>query len=106
METPAGGPGLQGGRQNRNAPPDNVPPDQRQRLVDPLAAWLLRASARYHLVREGAMTLDEAFDNAFVCDFLEATGACQCHTSITRSFDRVARELREDRLRRWRRERP
>ena len=70
---------------------------------DPRAAWLLRASARYHLVRNGMMSLNEAFDDHFICDLFDAIpNACPCHFAINRNFERIARELRKERLRKWR----
>ena len=100
MKTPACvGPGLREGNSESDAPPDSVLAAPTSRPDDPRAAWLLRASARYHLVKNGAMTLAEAFSPDFVCDLLDATVACQCHTSITKNFDRIARELRRRRSR-------
>jgi hypothetical protein len=53
------------------------------------------------------MTLDQAFDDHFVCDLFDAIPtACPCHTAINRNFNRIARELREERLRRRRWSRP
>jgi hypothetical protein len=72
-KTPAVGPGLRGEKSESGKPsPDSAGLDHRQQPVDPRAAWLLRASARYHLVREAAMTLDEAFSPDFIDDFLTA----------------------------------
>jgi hypothetical protein len=77
-----------------------------QQLVDPRAGILLRAAVRYDLLRAGEIDLDTAFDCQFVSDILEATSTCPCHSGINQNFDRIARELREERLRRWRRSQP
>jgi hypothetical protein len=58
------------------------------------------------LLHAGLLDLESAFDTHFVSDFLEATGACRCHGDISRNLDRISRELREERLRRWRRSQP
>jgi hypothetical protein len=101
---PAGGPGQGGGSNSNNPPPDTAPDQERQRSVDPRAAWLLRAASRYDLLRAGAMTLDQAFDLHFVSDLLDAIpDICPCHTSICDHFDAACYEFRFERLQRWRR---
>jgi len=87
--------------EKKNVAPNNAAPEHRQ--PDLRASWLLRAACRYDLLREGVIDLDEAFDDQFVCDFLEATNCCPCDSAISGHFDRVCCELREERLRRWRR---
>jgi hypothetical protein len=70
-----------------------APPGPDQQPVDPRAAILLRAAARYDLLRAGEIDLAQAFDSHFVADFLEATGACPCRSAIVSSpRPRKARE--------------
>jgi hypothetical protein len=95
MKNPGrGGPGQGDDQQIKRRSPCTGSPDSRQ--IDLRASLLLRASARFHLVREGAMSLDEAFDDQFICDILEATGACSCFHHINQNFDRAARQFREE----------
>jgi hypothetical protein len=89
-----------------NCSPPIAPLAPDQQPVDPRAAILLRAAVRYDLLRAGDIDLDSAFDCQFVSDFLDATGACPCHSAINRHFDRQHRPLCEERLSRWRRSRP
>lgn len=101
-KAPAVGPGQgEESESGKLSPP--IAPACPERQVDPRAAILLRASARYHLVREGAMTLDEAFSPDFVDDFLTATNSCPCQRAQILHFDRLYRRDRAERLRRWRR---
>jgi hypothetical protein len=62
-----------------NCSPPIAPLGPDQQHVDPRAAILLRAAARYDLLRAGEIDLAQAFDGHFVSDFLEATSACPCH---------------------------
>jgi hypothetical protein len=72
-KAPADGPGIEGKTKH---PSISVQPAQGQRPVDIRASLLLRAAARYDLLHHGVIGLDEAFDNQFISDLLEATGAC------------------------------
>lgn len=75
--------------------------EREDRGVDPRAAIMLRMACRYDLLRAGAMSLDEALDDQFIADFLDAVGACWCR-HVVDHFDRVHHEDREQRLRKWR----
>ncbi len=97
---PALGPGQGDKEGSGKASAPIAPLSPRQQPVDPRAALLLRAAARYDLLRHGEVTLDQAFDCAFVDDFLTATNACPCQCAQHQHFDRIARELRDERLRR------
>jgi hypothetical protein len=92
------------GQGEGNEHPSPIAPlDRHQACIDPRAAILLRAAARYDLLRSGEIELDQAFDPAFVDDILAATGACPCRDAMDRHFDRIRFEDRAARLRQWRR---
>ena len=53
------------------------------RQVDPRAVFLLRAAARFELFEAGAMTVDEALDDALVEDFRAvAEITCRCEREM------------------------
>src|SRR5215469_1154318 len=76
--------------------------EHQDRHVDPRAAILLRAASRYNLLRHGEITLDDAFSENFVDDFLEAVGAIW-RRQMFEHWDRIWFEDRAERLRKWRR---
>src|SRR5262249_41677691 len=89
------------GSKAANCSPPIAPPGPDQQPADPRAAILLRAAARYDLLHAGEIDLATAFSPDFVDDFLSATNACPCQCAQHQHFDRFARALREERLRRW-----
>ena len=71
--------------------------------IDPRLAWLGRASARLVLVEAGMIDLDDALDDHFVADLLDAIPTvCPCYSAQCRHFDRIRLELRQEQFRRWR----
>ena len=71
--------------------------------IDPRLALLASASARFDLVNAGAMTLDEALDNAFIEQFRWIGGlVCYCEFESMQNFDRIYQEKRRRELQEWR----
>jgi hypothetical protein len=102
-ETPAVGPG-QGEQQESkcNGSPHTALGSKRQQ-IDPRLAFLACAGARLDLVEAGAITLDEALDDEFIERFRSvAEITCRCEREILDAFDRVHRQLSEQRLLDWR----
>jgi hypothetical protein len=99
-------PRFEGAGQGENSstkyPPDTPLAQDRQR-IDPRLAFLACASARLMLVESGAMTLDEALDDAFIEQFRSvAEITCRCERETLAAFDRAHRQLCERRFRAWR----
>jgi hypothetical protein len=95
--------GLGGGLEE-DLPPDISSALDHQACVDPRLSFLLSCAIRFDMVERGEMTLDEALDHDLVERF-RALGqlSCHCEPEIMQRMDRVHREMRERRLRDWRR---
>jgi len=105
-KAPAFRPG-QGDEANKTDNPSPTPLDPNRQRIDLRLAFLACAAARFDLVETSAMTLDEAFDDAFVQSFREiAVPPCACEREILDAFEREHRILCERRLRAWRWSRP
>ena len=63
-------------------------------MVDPRLSFMARVAARWWLVENGKMGIDEAFDG-FVNDILE-------RKAIEKHFDVIWRAKRREELQRWR----
>jgi hypothetical protein len=99
---PAFGPG-QGDRASTKDHPSPTPLDPNRQRIDLRLAFLACASARLALIEEGVMSLDEAFDDAFVENFRAIAGiVCRCEREMLDAFERQHRQLSEQRLRAWR----
>jgi hypothetical protein len=73
-------------------------PDLVQGRIDPRLAFLACASARYFLVDQGEMSVDQAVDAPFVDQFRKIAGlTCWCEYETMQRMEAVHRRMRRHR---------